>query len=278
MPTVAEKRQRLRALHESGCFVIPNPFDVGSARYLQSLGFKALATAGSGPAYAMGLPNGAVSLEVMMAHIASLAQATDVPLSADFGNGFTDTPPDVAANVARCLATGAAGVSIEDKSGSGALYDEELAVARVRAARDAIDAEGGKAVFVARTECFLTAHPRPREEAIRRLRAYAAAGADCLFAPGARSAEDIAAIVTAVAPKPVNVLIGSASELTVAGLAALGVRRISVGGALARIAFGAFMTAACDIARTGRFDSLAAVEEAGNLDAFFRADAAAREK
>ena len=277
MPTVAEKRRTFRALHEAGCFVIPNPWDVGSARYLQSLGFKALATTSSGAAWSLGLADGAVPLEPMLEHLAAIAAAADVPVNADFLAGFADAPEGVAANVRRCLATGVAGLSIEDQvPGTESLYDADLAVERIRAARSAIDAEGGDALLVARTECYLTGHAEALDEAARRLTAFAEAGADCLYAPGVRSHDEIAILVGAVAPKALNVLVGWPGDLTVAVLADLGVRRISVGGALARTAWAAFIAAATDIGENGRFDLFASGGAAGNLDAFFKADVARR--
>lgn len=277
MPTVVEKRRTFRALHEDGCFVIPNPWDVGSARYLQSLGFKALATTSSGAAWSVGHADGAVPLEAMLEHIAAIAAAAAVPVNADFLAGFADAPEGVAANVRRCLATGVAGLSIEDQvPGTEALYEADLAVERIRAARSAIDAEGGDALLVARTECYLTGHAEPLGEAARRLTAFAEAGADVLYAPGVRSRDEIAVLVGAVAPKPLNVLVGWPGDLTVAVLADLGVRRISVGGALAKVAWGAITAAASDIAAHGRFDAFAVTQAAGDLDAFFKADARRR--
>lgn len=279
MPTVAEKRRAFRALHEAGCFVIPNPWDVGSARYLQSLGFKALATTSSGAAWSLGHADGAVPLEAMLEHVEALAAAADIPVNADFLAGFADAPEGVAANVRRCLATGVAGLSIEDQiPGTERLYDAGLAVERIRAARSAIDAEGGDALLVARTECYLTGHAEPLDEAVRRLTAFAEAGADCLYAPGVRSRDEIAGLVSAVAPRPLNVLVGWPGDLTVAVLAGLGVRRISVGGALARTAWSAFIAAATDIAGSGRFNSFASGGAAGDLDTFFKADAARRQE
>ena len=277
MPSIQEKRRAFRALHESGCFVIPNPWDVGTARYLQHLGFKALATTSSGAAFGLGLPDGAVGRDAMLAHLRSLVDASDLPVNADFGNGFADDAKGVAANVRLCVATGVAGLSIEDQMpGTLRLYEPAHAVDRVRAARAAIDETGGDVLLVARSECYLTGHPEPRKEAIRRLEQFAAAGADVLYAPGVRTRDDIAAIVKAVAPKPVNVLIGWPSDLTVDDLAALGVRRISVGGALAKVAWAGFIKAATEIATDGRFDAFAAAKAAGDLDAFFRADAGRR--
>src|SRR5881409_915559 len=244
MPTVTEKRNVFRDLHDRGCFVIPNPWDVGSARYLQGLGFNALATTSAGFAFTQGLPDGGVSRATMLAHFREIAAATDVPVNADFEGGFADAPEGVAESVKLCIDTGVAGLSIEDSTSDPAipLYDFELALARVRAARAAIDQAGGDVVFTARSEGFIRGRP-DLDETVRRLGAYAAAGADCLYAPGIKTREQIASVVQAVAPKPVNVLVG-ADYTTVAELAALGVRRISVGGALARTAWGAFMNVA----------------------------------
>jgi 2-methylisocitrate lyase-like PEP mutase family enzyme len=268
MPSVAEKRLAFRKLHESGCFVIPNPFDVGGALYLQSLGFKALATTSAGAAWSLGLADDTVGRDVMLAHIGALAGASDLPMNADFGNAFADDPAEVAGNVGLCVATGVAGLSVEDLSG-GKLYEPALAEDRIRAARSAIDAAGGDTILVARTECFRVGYPESLKEAIRRLERFAEAGADCLYAPGVRSREDIAAIVKAVAPKPVNVLIGGPIGLNVVDLAELGVRRISVGGALARAAWTAFMEAAREIAESGAFEALGKAISFPELDGLF---------
>jgi 2-methylisocitrate lyase-like PEP mutase family enzyme len=269
MPSVAEKRARFRALHEDGCFVIPNPWDVGSARYLQHLGFKALATTSSGAAFAQGLPDGGLTRDATLAHIRLLAEASDVPINADFCNGFADDPQGIGENVRLVVATGAAGFSIEDRSADTRnLYETGLAVERIQAARAAIGASD--ALLVARSECYLTRHPEPLKEAIRRLQKYAEAGADCLFAPGVTTREDIVAIVNSVAPKPLNVLVGAPIGLTVAELGDLGVRRVSVGGALARVAWAAFTTAARELAASGSFDVLAAAKTGVDLNALFR--------
>ncbi len=278
MATVAEKRQTFRALHESGCFVLPNPWDVGSARYLASLGFKALATTSSGAAWSLGQADGAVPLEAMLDHIRAIVEATDLPVNADFLAGFAEAPEDVAANVRRCIDAGVAGLSIEDSTGDEAapLFDFALAVERVAAARAAIDIAGGDVLLVARAECFLTGHPDPLDEAIRRLIAFAEAGADCLYAPGARGIEDISAIVEAVAPKPVNVLAGGPGSLTVGQIAALGVRRISVGGALARMAWAGFMGAAQEIVENGSFAAFEGAASGAELNRLFAAGTARR--
>lgn len=278
MPSVAEKRRVFRDMHVAGCFLIPNPFDVGSARWLQGLGFQALATTSSGAAFAAGLPDGGIPRDAMLAHIAALVDATDVPVNADFLNGFADDPAGVADSVTACIATGVAAISIEDSTGRAdePLYDIDLAVARVSAARKAIDRAGGEVLLVARAECFLTGHPDPLDEALRRLRRFAAAGADVLYAPGPRKREEIEKIVAAAAPKPVNVLISAPIEFTLADFAAMGVRRISVGGALSRAAWGGFMRAAEEL-KAGRFDGLAGAARHAELDAFFVADRQKRE-
>ena len=276
-PSTADKRRVYKELHRSGCFVIPNPFDIGTARYLQHLGFKALATTSAGFAFAQGLPDGSVPRDMMLAHLREIAAATDVPLNADFEGGYADEPEGVAESVRLAVDTGIAGLSIEDSTADESipLYDFDLAVARVRAARAAIDKAGGDVLFTARSEGFIRGRP-DLDETIRRLKAFSDAGADCLYAPGIRTREQIAAIVQAVAPKPVNLLVGFASELTVPDLAALGVRRISVGGALARAAWGGFMRAAKQIAEAGRFDGFAGTPANAELNQLFRADLARR--
>jgi 2-methylisocitrate lyase-like PEP mutase family enzyme len=266
-----DKRRAFHRLHESGCFVIPNPWDVGSARMLQGLGFAALATTSSGYAWSRGHPDNGITRDMALAHLAEMAAATDLPLNADFENGFGRDAAEVAESVRLAVETGVAGLSIEDSTGDAGrpLFDSDVAVERVRAARRAIDQAGGGVLLVGRAEGFL--HGRPDlDDAIARLKAYANAGADCLYAPGLRTHEQIAAVVAAVAPKPVNVLVGGASEWTVAQLAALGVRRISVGGALARSAWGGFMRAAKLIADEGRFDAFGTAASGAELNAIFR--------
>jgi len=271
-PSAADKRETFRKLHEAGCFVIPNPWNIGSARYLQGLGFKALATTSSGHAHAQGFPDGAQSRDDVLAHFRELADATDVPLNADFENGFADDPDGVAENVTRCIATGVAGLSIEDSPKSDTpLYDFDLSVARVKAARAAIDRAGGDVVFTARAENFIRG-VNDLDDVIRRIKAYAAAGADCLYAPGIRTREQIEAVVKAVAPKPVNFLNGWALGLTVDDIAAMGVRRISVGGSLARVAMHAFIRTATEIAKEGKFDGFAGLISNPELNKFFAAD------
>lgn len=271
-PTVADKRKTFRKLHESGCFVIPNPWNVGTARYLQGLGFKALATTSAGHAHALGFPDGAQNLDVVLAHYWELVQATDVPLNADFENAFADDPDGVAVNVTRCIATGVAGLSVEDSPKSDKpLYDFDLSVARVEAARAAIDRAGGDVVFTARAENFIRGVP-DLDDVIRRLKAYAAAGADCLYAPGLKTKDQIEAVVKAVAPKPVNFLNSGDFGFTVGNLAAMGVRRISVGGSLARVAMQAFIKTAAQIAKEGKFDGFAGLMTNQELNKFFSED------
>lgn len=255
------KIARFKTLHESGCFVLPNPWDVGSAVYLEHLGFAALATTSAGFAFSRGLPDSvtAISRDEMIGHFADLAEATSLPVNADFQNCYAHEPEEVANNVALCIATGVAGLSIEDATGSDAnpLYDFDLAVRRVKSARAAIDASGVPVVLTARCEAWLAGDPQPAKVALERLVAFADAGADCLYAPGVKQADDIAAIVKAVSPKPVNVLVSTSnSELSLTQLTDLGVRRVSVGAALARVAWGAFMRAAESIKQTGTFAGL----------------------
>jgi 2-methylisocitrate lyase-like PEP mutase family enzyme len=269
-PVTAAKRRAFHDLHQAGCFVIPNPWDVGSARSLQSLGFKALATTSSGFAWSKGRPDGGISRDTALAHLHEMVAATELPVNADFESGFAADAAGVAESVRLACETGVAGLSIEDSTGDAAspLYDLDAAVERVRAARDAIDKAGGDALLVGRAECFLVGRP-DLEETIARLKAYAQAGADCLYAPGIHTPEQIRAVVAAAAPKPVNLLVGSASQLTVPEIAALGVRRISVGGALARAAWGGFMRAARMLAEEGRFDGFANAASGKELNSLF---------
>jgi 2-methylisocitrate lyase-like PEP mutase family enzyme len=248
--------ETFRRLHQSGCFMIPNPWDVGSARLLASLGFPALATTSAGIAWSLGQRDNHVSLADALARIQAIAGAVDVPVNADFEGGFATEPEGVAANVTTALKTGIAGISIEDSTGDAAhpLFDFALSVERIRAARRAVDASKTGVLLTGRSEGFFVGRP-DLAETIRRLTAYAEAGADCLYAPGIRTKAEIIAVVQAVAPKPVNVLVGSDSA-TVAELTALGVRRISVGGALARVAWAAFLDAAKEIAEKGTFSRL----------------------
>lgn len=270
MPTAAEKRKTFAELHTSGCFVIPNPWNVGTARYLQGLGFKAIASTSAGYAHSCGLPDGGVPLEGVLAHYREMAAATDIPLNADFENGFADDPESVAANVARCIETGVAGLSIEDSPQHSrfALYELDLALARVKAARAAIDRSGSGVVFTARTEGFIRGRP-DIDETIRRLKAFADAGADCLYSPGIRSREHIEATVKAVGGRPINFLNPVQLGFTVADIAAMGVRRISVGGTLSRVAMQAFIQAAAQIAKEGKFDLFDGVVSNAELNRFF---------
>jgi 2-methylisocitrate lyase-like PEP mutase family enzyme len=276
-PSTDDKCRVFRALHETGCFVIPNPWNVGSARYLEGLGFKALATTSSGYAHSQGLADGAHTCAEVLAHFREIAGATDLPVNADFENGYADDIGRMAENVARCVATGVAGLSIEDATGDDAnpLYDFDTALARVKAARAAIDRAGGGVVFTARTEGFIRGRP-DLDETIRRLKAFADAGADCLYSPGIKTPEQIEATVEAVDPKPINFLNSGAFGFTVKGLAALGVRRISVGGTLARVAMDAFIKSARAIAEQGSFDSFAGVIPNAELNKFFNDNGAKR--
>jgi 2-methylisocitrate lyase-like PEP mutase family enzyme len=277
MPTTAEKRKTFRKLHEAGCFVIPNPWNVGTARYFQHLGFKALATTSSGFAHAQGFADGAVPREPMLVHLREIAAAADVPVNADFEGGYADAPEAVAESVRLCIETGVAGLSIEDSTGDPGmpLYDFDLALARVRAARAAIDKAGGEVVFTARTEGFVRGRP-DLEETVRRLKAFAEAGADCLYSPGIKTREEIVATVKAVAPKPVNLLMFGSTGFSVTDIAEMGVRRISVGGTLARVSWNAVLHAAREIAERGRFDSFAGVVGNAELNGFFSNDAKRR--
>jgi 2-methylisocitrate lyase-like PEP mutase family enzyme len=268
--TVTEKRVNFRKLHESGCFMLPNPWDVGSARYLASLGFQAIATTSSGFAWSTGRADNDVTREIILRHLREMVAATDLPVNADFENGFGADPAEVAESVTLAVETGVAGLSIEDSTGDAAnpLFPVDVAIARLKAARDAIDKSGGDTLLIGRAENFFVGVP-DMADTLTRLKAYAAAGADCLYAPGIQTREQIEAVVAAVAPKPVNVLIGSQSALTLQELGALGVRRVSVGGALARAAWGGFMRAAQSLAN-GRFDGFTDAASGAQLNAQFR--------
>src|SRR5882672_5016974 len=271
-PSVADKRRAFRDLHKSGCFVIPNPWDVGSARYLQGLGFKALASTSSGFAWSVAHADNAVGVDMVLAHLKEICAATDVPVNADFEGGYADDPAGVARNVARCCETGVAGLSIEDSTGNKEkpLYDIPFAVERMKAARAAIDKDGGAVMLTGRAEGFIAGVPN-LDEMIARLKAYAAAGADCLYAPGIKTRQQIEAVVQAVAPKPVNFLNGAAFGHTVGDLAAMGVRRISVGGALARSAWGGFIRMAKEIEQ-GSFAGFKDAAPGAELNGFFTKD------
>jgi 2-methylisocitrate lyase-like PEP mutase family enzyme len=254
--STTDKRATFRKMHESGCFVLPNPYDVGSALALQNLGFKAIASTSAGFAWSIGRPDNRVTLEDVLQHLTALCGAVDLPVNADFEGGFAHKPEMVAAHVARAVETGVAGLSIEDSTGDAAkpLYERALAIERIKAARSAIDVDGSGVLLTGRCESFLVGQA-DLKLAIDRLTAYAEAGADCLYAPGIKTRDEISAIVKAVHPKPVNLLIG-ASGLSVAEAAELGVRRISVGGSLARTAWSGFMRAAREIADKGTFTEL----------------------
>lgn len=266
----AARRAAFRKLHASGCFVIPNPWDAGSAKLLATLGFKALATTSSGCAWSIGQPDDSMDVDAVLAHFRAIVEATELPVNADFEDGHAADIAQLKENVRRCVATGVAGLSIEDSRRDPVhpLYDFDAAVARIRAAREAIDATGEDVLLVGRAQCFITGDKDPLPETIKRLRAYAAAGADCLYALGASKPEDIKAIVAAVAPKPVNIMVAHPGDYSVADFAKLGVRRISVGGALAGTAWGAFLRAARELAE-GRFDGFADAAQHSEMNRLF---------
>jgi 2-methylisocitrate lyase-like PEP mutase family enzyme len=265
--------EKFRALHESGCFVLPNPWDRGTAIYLYHLGFKALATTSAGFAFARGKADGKVPRDEMLAHISEIVRATPLPVNADFLNGYADEPDSVAKNVKHCIETGVAGLSIEDNTGraDAPLYEKNLAVERIRGARAAIDAIGTRVVLTGRCEAWLVGHLDPLRTALDRLVAYAEAGADCLYAPGVVAPDEIAQIVKAIAPKPVNLLISRFNNyLSFSRAADLGVRRISVGSGLALAAWGAFNRAASDIQTKGSFELLGEGAKSAELNELFR--------
>lgn len=274
----AERRAAFRKLHESGCFVIPNPWDIGTTRYLQHLGFKALATTSAGFAFSHGWADADVPAGAMLSHIAEIVASTDLPVNADFESGYAPDPEGVARNVGLCVETGVAGLSIEDSTGdpSKPLFELPEALERMKAARAAIDDSRSGVLLVGRAECFLTGHPQPLNESITRLVAYAEAGADVLYAPGVRQRADIEAIVAAVSPKPVNVLMSANTGLTVSDLAEAGVRRISVGSSLARAAWGGFIRAAKLIAEEGSFAGFDICPPFAELNGFFHDDSKKR--
>jgi 2-methylisocitrate lyase-like PEP mutase family enzyme len=273
MPDTSTQRARFRALHESGCFVMPNPWDIGSAHALKGLGFPALATTSAGFAFTRARPDSptALGLEPVLEHVAEIVAATDLPVNADFQSGYAADPDGVGESVRRCVETGVAGLSIEDATGvaDAPLFDLAEALERLRAAREAIVNSGADVLLTARAECFLVRHPDPLQESIRRLRAYAEAGADVLYAPGVRKPDEIRAIVDAVAPKPVNLLVGVDTDWSVADFAELGVRRISTGSALAMVGWGAFLRAARDLADQGSFAGFAGAARFSELNAMF---------
>jgi 2-methylisocitrate lyase-like PEP mutase family enzyme len=264
---------KFRKMHESGCLVLPNPWDIGTAIYLANLGFEALATTSAGFAFSRGRPDGGVPRDEMLAHIRAIVEATTLPVNADFLNGYADEPEGIAANVRLCVGTGVAGLSIEDNTGrtDAPLYEKKLAIDRIRAARSAINASGDGVVLTGRCEAWLVNHPEPFRTALDRLAAYAEAGADCLYAPGVSEPDEITQIVKAVAPKPVNVLVsGFNHQLSLSQLTDLGVRRISVGSGLALAAWGVFLRAAKDIKTNGTFNLLANGAASAELNGLFR--------
>jgi 2-methylisocitrate lyase-like PEP mutase family enzyme len=268
--TTAEKRATFRKMHESGCFAIPNPHDVGSALVLQHLGFKALASTSAGFAWTIGKADNRVTLDEVCTHLTALCAAVDLPVNADFEGGFAHEAEKVGANVARAVKTGVAGLSIEDSTGEAAkpLYERSHAIERIKAARRAIDADNSGVLLTGRCEAFLVGQS-DLDLVIDRLKAYSDAGADCLYAPGIKTREEIAAVVKAVHPKPVNLLIG-ASGLSIAEAGDLGVRRISVGGSLARSAWAGFMKAAREIADNATFTELAGGYSGAELNKMFK--------
>lgn len=272
MASVNARRESFAALHERGCFVIPNPWDAGSARILEHLGFKALASTSAGLAFTKGLPDTmtALSRDAVLEHLRELVLASELPVNADFQSGYAEDPDGVAANVRLCVATGVAGVSIEDATGDEArpLYPLAEAVRRIEAARAAIDASGERVLLTARAEAFLVGEKEPLADVLKRLVAYSKAGADVLYAPGARTEGDLRAIVSAVSPKPVNALVSTSNGMSVEELARLGVRRVSVGSALARVAWGGFLRAAKALSR-GSFEGLEGAASFSELNGIF---------
>jgi 2-methylisocitrate lyase-like PEP mutase family enzyme len=274
MSNTEDRRASFAKLHESGCFVIPNPWDIGTARYLRHLGFRALATTSAGFQFTRGQADTAWGSprDVVLAHIAEIVGATDLPVNADYQSGYAHEPEGVAANVELCIDTGVAGLSIEDATEEpGQLYELSVAVRRIQAARAAIAGKGAQVLLTARAESYLVGHPEPLKDAIRRLTAYAQAGADVLYAPGPRTREELRAIVRAVSPKPVNALVMANIGLTVADLAEIGVRRISLGSALARTAWGSFIRSAKAIAEKGSFEGLEGATPFAELNRVFGA-------
>ena len=264
------RRAAFRKLHEHGCFMLPNPWNAGSAHALASLGFKALATTSSGYAWSRAMPDHVPGVDAVLAHCREIVAATELPVNVDFEDGHARDLAGLKKNVRRCIDAGIAGLSIEDSTGDASqpLYDLDEAVARLHAARAAIDESGEDVMLIGRAECFLVGHPDPLAESLKRLRAYAAAGADCLYAPGVGDPAQITTIVQAVAPKPVNVLVGRPAPYSLHDLAKLGVRRVSVGGALAGAAWGGFLRAARELAE-GRFDGFAGNATHGELNELF---------
>jgi len=267
MKTIEAKRAEFRKLHESGCFAIPNPWDIGSAKYLQHLGFKAIATTSAGFAFSRGMPDGSVKRDDMLDHIRELVEATDIPVNADFENGYADDPNWCAENARLCAETGVAGLSIEDAADrkESPIYDVDLAVERIRAVREALHGTG--VLLVGRAEGFLVGREK-LDQVIKRLVKYSEAGAECLYAPGFKDLDSNKAIVEAVAPKPVNLLIGGPGGLTMRDAEEIGARRVSVGGAFARAAWGGFIRSAKELIEKGTFEELkqgASYDELQNL-------------
>jgi len=268
MPSIEQKRTEFRELHESGCFTLPNPWDVGSAKYLQHLGFKAIATTSAGFAFSRGLPDGSVKRDDMIAHIRELVEATDIPVNADFENGYADEPNWCAENARLCAETGVAGLSIEDAADrkESPLYDVNLAIERIHAVREALHGTG--VLLVGRAEGFLVGREN-LDQVIKRLVKYSEAGADCLYAPGFKDRDSNKAIVEAVTPKPVNVLVGGSAGLTIRDAAEMGARRVSVGGALARAAWGGFIRSAKELMEKGTFNELTHATSYAELQKLF---------
>ena len=269
MKSIDDKRKEFRRLHESGCFAIPNPWDIGTARYLQQLGFKAIATTSAGFAFSRGLSDGAVKRDEMLAHISELVEATDIPVNADFENGYADEPNWCAENARLCAETGVAGLSIEDAADrkESPLYDVDLAVERIHAVREALQGTG--VLLVGRAEGFLVGREK-LDQVIKRLVKYSEAGAECLYAPGFKDRDSNKAIVEAVAPKPVNVLIGGAGGLTMRDAEEIGARRVSVGGAFFRAGWGGFIRSAKELMEQGTFDELRNAAPYDELQNLFR--------
>lgn len=268
MTSISERRAAFRQLHEAGCFVIPNPWDIGSARLLAGLDFKALATTSGGFAFSRGLPDGAVSRDAMLAHIGDIVGATELPVNADFGNAFADDAEGVATNVSLCADTGVAGLSVEDMASDRSLYGFDHAVDRIRAARAAIDASRQDVLLTARSEALLVGHPDALNEACRRIAAFAEAGADVLFVPGKLDATAIAAVIGAAGGKPINVIALDPLQ-SIADIAAQGVRRISLATALARAAYGGFLRLAREVAGAGTLTELTHAEPGAELNRVF---------
>lgn len=270
-PTIAQKRAAFRQLHHTGCFVMPNPWDVGSARALAAMGFKALATTSAGHAWSSGQADGRLERREVLAHMRTMVEAVDLPVNADFESGFAATATELEESVLLAIETGVAGFSLEDSTGDpqSPLMAPDDAAARISVARAAIDRTGSGTLLVGRAENFFVGVP-DLDDTLARLKAYSDAGADCLYAPGIKTPEQIKAVVAAVVPKPVNVLIGWDSDLTVKELAGLGVRRISVGGALARSAWGGFLQAAKSIQETGGFSCFSGMPAAADINDLFR--------